>query len=64
MRECTYLNLILCPQIVEVSMLNAHYLHDCDQKEDMKKCPKCRQAVVISEFAEHKDGCKGMLSDV
>ena len=42
-----------CNQIVEISGLNYHYVHECAQKKQFKECPRCKEPVLIKDYESH-----------
>lgn len=54
MFECPILQKCpLCSAVVEIFDLNHHQLHDCDQKDQIKQCERCKMAVLKEEYDEH-----------
>ena len=43
----------LCEEIVEVPTLVEHMLEECERKEEMKQCDRCKQAIKVSEHKAH-----------
>jgi centrosomal protein CEP104 len=42
-----------CSQVVEIPVLHQHYLTECDAKGKFKKCPRCKEAILVSQYHGH-----------
>ena len=42
-----------CEQVIEISCLNDHLLHECDKSYQHKECPRCHEAIKASVFDKH-----------
>lgn len=56
-----------CKQVIEVAVQTEHLLTECQFKNNYKKCPRCTEAVNITNAAENenhfkKETCK-VLAD-
>ncbi len=54
LKQCTF-----CKQVVEIAMLNEHWLTECTSQRKMKVCPRCNEAKHEREYDEHvkSKGC-------
>eukprot|EP00818_Percolomonas_sp_WS_P000235 CAMPEP_0117456192 /NCGR_PEP_ID=MMETSP0759-20121206/11751_1 /TAXON_ID=63605 /ORGANISM="Percolomonas cosmopolitus, Strain WS" /LENGTH=1008 /DNA_ID=CAMNT_0005249525 /DNA_START=127 /DNA_END=3153 /DNA_ORIENTATION=+ len=43
----------LCNAVVEVFDMNHHQLTNCDAKNQVKQCPRCKMAIRKEEYKEH-----------
>ena len=43
----------LCGQVIEIMLLNDHWLLECSNRKHMKQCPRCMFAILESEYADH-----------
>lgn len=43
----------LCSQAVDIITLNPHLLKECEMHDEMRECPRCREAIHIDEFEIH-----------
>ena len=41
-------------KIVEIPLYNLHLFNDCEYKDDVRSCPKCKAAVLASDFKTHQ----------
>eukprot|EP00359_Climacostomum_virens_P001925 CAMPEP_0204900574 /NCGR_PEP_ID=MMETSP1397-20131031/2553_1 /ASSEMBLY_ACC=CAM_ASM_000891 /TAXON_ID=49980 /ORGANISM="Climacostomum Climacostomum virens, Strain Stock W-24" /LENGTH=780 /DNA_ID=CAMNT_0052068743 /DNA_START=85 /DNA_END=2424 /DNA_ORIENTATION=+ len=42
-----------CSQVVDIITLNPHLLRECEMRDLMRECPRCREAVHSDEFEMH-----------
>ncbi|NWV09355.1 CE104 protein, partial [Ptilonorhynchus violaceus] len=42
-----------CKQVLEIAGLTEHLLNDCDKRDSLGKCPRCREAVPKDELPKH-----------
>lgn len=55
-KDCPMLmNCPLCNQTVEILRLNGHLLKECDLKDVMRECPRCKEALHVDEYEQHVD---------
>ena len=40
-------------QVVEIAALNEHWLTECSGKGKFRKCPRCREAVLATQYPMH-----------
>eukprot|EP01135_Chromosphaera_perkinsii_P011779 Nk52_evm25s2496 gene=Nk52_evmTU25s2496 len=53
-KDCPMLtSCVYCKQIVEIPLLNEHWLSECDEKTSMRMCPRCREAVHDDDYESH-----------
>eukprot|EP00760_Papus_ankaliazontas_P027040 PhM_4_TR3116/c0_g1_i1/m.21962/K16458/CEP104; centrosomal protein CEP104 len=46
----------LCVQVIEIAMLQEHLNDECEKRfEAVRKCPRCGDAIKISEYDQHVD---------
>ena len=45
----------LCSQISEILHLNSHMLQECESKDLVKQCPRCKEAIHVEEYEQHVD---------
>eukprot|EP01060_Flectonema_neradi_P014389 TRINITY_DN2108_c0_g1_i2.p1 TRINITY_DN2108_c0_g1~~TRINITY_DN2108_c0_g1_i2.p1 ORF type:complete len:861 (+),score=179.37 TRINITY_DN2108_c0_g1_i2:250-2832(+) len=54
LRSCPMLHPCkLCGQVIEIMLLNDHWLMECSNRKQMKQCPRCLFALNESEFEAH-----------
>lgn len=53
-KDCPMLvSCLQCSQIVEILHLNSHMLKECELKELVGQCPRCKEAIHMDEFEQH-----------
>eukprot|EP01015_Nassula_variabilis_P033834 TRINITY_DN8213_c0_g1_i4.p1 TRINITY_DN8213_c0_g1~~TRINITY_DN8213_c0_g1_i4.p1 ORF type:complete len:215 (-),score=44.76 TRINITY_DN8213_c0_g1_i4:84-728(-) len=53
-RECPMLTMCdLCNQVVKISELNEHLIDECEKRKLNRKCPRCKESVLASEYQDH-----------
>ncbi len=40
-------------QVVEIASFTDHLLTECDNKDQHKKCPRCSEAIPVSDYDAH-----------
>ena len=40
-------------QVVEIAALHEHWLTECSGKGKFRKCPRCREAVLATQYPMH-----------
>ncbi|CAD8188747.1 unnamed protein product [Paramecium pentaurelia] len=48
-----------CGQVIEIAELTNHLLSECDHKRKFKRCPKCKEAILLSGYDKHLEDCRG-----
>ena len=55
-KECPMLSLCSsCKATVQIADFNNHLLEECESKKSYRKCPRCKEAVHVSEYKQHTE---------
>ena len=49
--------------MIEISGLTKHWLTECEAKDQFRKCPLCKDAILVNQFDSHVEAgnCQGQV---